>query len=157
MAIHDVVQQLSNYKGVLGWTGDIEIDLYIKNHPIAIRRPKTTEMFLVQQVDTTSGQDTAFKGIFYGTPDPLELQLDGWLITPISAGQFDTIYGNYSYAETIGMFLSGELNSGVRRDPDYYISPYGHKYNNPVITIWDPKYTPTMRKQEFSMGLLLEK
>lgn len=157
MAIHDVVQQLSNYKGILGWTSTIEIELFIKNHPIPVRRPKTTELSLVQQIDDNSNLDTAFKGIFFGSPDPLELQLDGWLITPISSHQFNTTYGNKSYAEVISGFLSGELNSGQRRDPDYYISPYGQKFGSPIISNWEPRYTATMIKQEFSMTLILEK
>lgn len=168
MALHNVVSQLANYKGILGWDaisggpGATEVELYIKDHPIPVRRTKPTEVANVSQIDPRSNLETAFAGIFFSTPDILQVAISGWLITPTSSNQWSTSFGNISYGEVVANYISGEYStttSGAlqRKDPDYYITPYGHRYNKPVIALWDCQYTVFIGKQTFSATLYLEK
>lgn len=180
MAIHDATY-VNRYKGILGWNGGtqletgvyfppIEVELFIKEHPIPIRKPKPTEVVTMPQVTPVDrSHDTSTAAIFFGAPDLLQLQLSGWIITPKINNQWrvtDTAgnplnWGNITYAEVIGYLLSGQANmtrgqAMIRRDPDYYISPYGLQYAKPIVAQWEPQYSPNMRKQPFSMTLYLE-
>lgn len=175
MARQNAVSQLSDYRGVLHWNGftdgkgsvrsAIDIPMYIREHPIPLRKPKLTEVSTIPMKDVAGETDTSTQALFWGTPDLLQIQISGFLITPTVNKQWSiTEFAgeNVSYAEIISAYIEGRLNlsSGgmwQRRDPDYYISPGGQRYNNPIISIWEPSYTPNRRKQQFSMTLLLEK
>lgn len=172
MAILDIASQVNRYKGILGWSSPyaLEIEMFIKEHPIPVRKPKTTEISAVSQYEPTSLMNMDTPTMFYGSPDALQLQLSGWLITPKSGNQWAPTdrsgsvlnVGNLSYADIISGLITGRLNQSggggfVRKDPDYYISPYGHRYNSPIIAAWEPQYSVNMRKQPFSMTLFLEK
>lgn len=180
---HDVIAQLADYRGVLHWNGYtdgggnvrpvVDLPLYIKEHPIPIRKPKLTEISTVTMLDHQTQRDTGVNVLFWGAPEPLTLTLGGWLLTPVvpvtsggltighkwSIPEYPT--QNISYAELISAYIEGRLNLSAggawqRRDPDYYISPYGHQFTNPIITTWEPSYQPNMAKQAFNMTLLLE-
>lgn len=179
----DIVQQLADYRGVLHWDSfsaydnggvvtrpAVDIPLYIKEHPLPFRKPKPTEIATVPTIDPMSGFDNSWQAVFWGAPDLLQITVSGWIITPIASGAFTPVdaagsllnLGNISYAELISAYIEGRMNQTIkgasqRKDPTYYISPQGHKYNNPIIAVWDPQYSPTMRKQPFSMTLYLEK
>jgi hypothetical protein len=179
-AISDIVAQLASYRGFIGWNGftdgagnvrpPVRIELFIKDHPLPMRKPKFTEVMSISQIDPRSNLDTAFKGIFFGAPDILQVAFSGWIISPVSNNQWalkdangTTLnYGNISYTEVISRYLAGEYNLTVsgaarRKDPDYYITPYGQQYDKPVIAIWDPQYSSVRQKQPFTMTLYLEK
>lgn len=179
-AISDITAQLASYRGFIGWNGftdaagnvrpPVRIELFIKDHPLPMRKPKFTEVITTSQIDPISKLETGFKGIFFGAPDILQVAVSGWIISPIASKQWALkdangaalSYGNISYAEVVSRYLAGEYNLTVagaaqRRDPDYYITPYGQQYDKPTVALWDPQYSPTMRKQAFSMTLYLEK
>ena len=172
----DIVQQLADYRGVLGWNAvggkwpDIEVPLFIQEHPIPLRKPKLTEVALAGITDPISGKELRTHYIFSGAPELLSLAISGWIITPTASGAFtpkdkagsNLSLGNVSYGEIILAFIEGHMDissAGAfnRKDPDYYITPYGQKYNSPIIQAFDLSYTPTMKKQQFNMTLLLEK
>lgn len=172
----DIAQQLADYRGVLGWNAvsgkwpAIEIPLFIQEHPIAIRKPKILELATYGTADPISGKDQKVHYIFRGAPDLLTLTISGWIITPKVSNAFspkdklgaDLNIGNISYGEIILAFIEGHMDISAagsfnRKDPDYYITPYGQQYNGPVIQTFEMQYTPTMKKQSFNMTLLLEK
>lgn len=180
----DIYQQLASYRGILGWEAftdaqgnnrpKVEVELYIKDHPIPIRKPKLTEINTVTNFHPYESRETNTQALFFGAPDTLQLAISGWIITPIVVSGTGYAfspkdvsgsvlpYGNVSYAEVIGAYISGKLNlsavgSYQRKDPDYYISPYGHQFLVPTISVWSPQYAVNMKRQAFSMTLLLEK
>lgn len=180
----DIVAQLTSYRGLLGWAGftngrgdvipAIEVELFIKEHPIPIRKPKITEVNTLLQKDPGSGLASNTQAIFLGAPDPLTLNLSGWIITPrtaVGGGQYkydpkalsgtSLNWGNISNAEVITAFLGGRVDVsaaglGIRRDPDYYVSPQGSKYSYPTVMTWNPSYTVSQKKVAFTMTLGLE-
>lgn len=171
----NVSRQLESYKGILGWKAeagkwpDIEIPLFIKNHPIPVRKPKITEINTVSVVDPMCFKEIGTAVFFAGTPDRLQLNLDGWLITPRFNKEFVPVdtngaplsFGNVTYGEIISAFIQGQMEQTPnevlkRRDPDYYISPYGHEFLNPIIGNWSTQYSPVPIKQPFSLTLYLE-
>lgn len=173
---YDIAQQLTDYRGVLGWNAvggkwpAIEIPLYIKDHPLPLRRPKVTEINTAPLNDPVSGYELSTQTIFFGSPDLLQISITGWMITPKSNNQFSPkdisgaalSVGNISYPELVMAFIEGRMNISAtgafnRKDPDYYVTPYGHRYNSPIISAFDASYSPTMKKQTFNMTLLLEK
>lgn len=171
MAISSIAAQLTDYRGILHWNGytdgagnvrpALDVELFIKNHPIPARKPKITEAYSLSQIDSASQKETGFSGLFWGAPEPLQVALEGWLISPVSGNTWATEYGNIPYSDIVSNYLMGDYNltSGgarQRKDPDYYITPYGHRYDKPVIAIWDPQYTVNRRKQSFTMTLYLE-
>lgn len=175
MARQNASSQLSDYRGVLHWNGytdgkafvrpAIEIPMYIREHPIPMRKPKLTEVSTIPMEDVAGERDTSVQALFWGTPDLLQIQISGFLLTPTTNGRWSIPEypdDNVSYAEIISAYIEGRLNLSAggmwrRRDPDYYISPQGHRYNNPIISIWEPQYTAVRTKQQFTMTLLLEK
>lgn len=173
----DIEQQLADYRGVLHWDGfnaydggvlqarpAFDVPLFIKEHPIPTRKPKITEIVTVGTIDPNSGFDLRTEGMFYGAPDPLQVTIQGWIITPTLNNQYNTGYtnaGNMSYADIISAYLEGRMNMNLhgayqRVDPTYYISPHGHKYPHPIIQSWEPTQTQNMRKVQFSMTMILE-
>lgn len=175
MARQNALQQLSDYRGVLHWNSytdgalnlraAIDIPLYIKEHPIPLRKQKLTEINTIPMMDVVGQRDTSTQALFWGTPDLLQIQINGFLVTPTAGSQWaipEYPDENVSYAEIISGYIEGRLNltaGGMwrRKDPDYYISPGGQKYVKPIISVWEPQYTPVRQKQQFSMTLLLEK
>lgn len=178
---HNFLTQIASYKGFLGWNAFVdgsgvtrpatEVELFIKEHPIPVRRPKVTEVYAKNSIDPMTQYDTGFKAIFYGQPDLLQIQLSGWIITPITSSAWVpadlsgtplSYAGNISYAEVINNYITGEYNqtsAGAfqRKDPDYYTSPHGQVWTNPIIASWEPEYTVNRRKQAFTLTLWLEK
>lgn len=178
----DITAQLASYKGLLGWEAftapdgqfrpKVEIELFCKEHGIPIRKPRVTEASSVQMEDS-QGYDVATRAIFMGAPELLTIQVSGWVVTPVtSTGQWATKdfngnaltgdYANLTNAEIVCAYIEGELNrtsnqAWRRKDPDYYVSPYGHKYNKPIIVSWEPQYTVHPKKQMFTMVLQLER
>lgn len=191
----DIVQQLASYKGILRWNGyvdgqgvtrpAIDVELYIKEHPIPIRKPKVTEIVTANTIDPYSGREAHSEYLFYGAPDVLQIALSGWIITPTAVSNTRTsgnaywattgwapkaadgsditsTVGNIPYGELVSAFLEGRMNPSInggsqRKDPDSYISPYGNEYAKPVISLWECTFTTNMRKQQFNATLLLEK
>lgn len=176
-----VAQQVADYRGVIGWdsflrTSDsasvpgVEIPLYIKDFPIASRKPKPTEVNSVSQRDPGSGYEIGVSVLFWGTPDLLNVQFSGWIITPQSAGVWAPVdntgtplaLGNVNYADIITMYLEGLMDPTTggkpqRKNPDYFITPYGQKYLSPSVALWEPQMQTIMKKQAFTMQLYLEK
>lgn len=176
----DISQYLQDYRGVLGWNSytevytnttipHIEIPLYVKEASVPIRKPKTTELSTVQTTDPGTRADTTTNVIFFGAPDVLQTTLSGWTITPVSNTQWAPVdvngnplnWGQLSYNDIIGYFIEGRFNRNVRgawqrKDPDYYTTPRGHQYINPIIAAWQPQAQPVQRKQAFDMTLFLE-
>lgn len=180
----NAAQQLADYRGVLGWSSytdgrgnfrkATEIPLYIREQGIPMRRPQVTEINTATMLDPGSYKDTGVNAIFWGTPEPLQVLITGFIITPtLRVG--DTVqwdpkaldasslnYGNLAYTDIISAYIEGRLNLNVagvwmRRDPNYFITPQGHKYNDPIIVQYEAQYTTSMRKQQFNMTLFLEK
>lgn len=180
---------VQRYRGYLGWEGftdgqsvvvpPMEVELYIQNYQVPIRKPKITEHVTISQIDPVSGHEAGSAGIFYGAPSLLQMELTGWTVTlqdsnkqwilkdrngttvsPIS-GSPSTFWGNIPYSEVVNVYLSGRINltaNGAyqRRDPDYYISPGGLRYSNPIISAYTSNFQPGVKKQLFTMTLLLE-
>lgn len=158
----DIIQQLADYRGVLGWTNTIEIPLYLKEHTIPQRKPKPTEINSVSSVDHKTGLDTTTQMLFFGAPDVLQTSISGFILTPWAGNSWSTPWGNINYAEVVSYMLEGILNRTPtgrpkRRDPDYYITPYGKKYEKPIIAVWEPAMTNNPKKQTFSATLYLER
>src|ERR1700759_2899692 len=150
----DINAQLADYRGILGWaqftdayTGTvfkaIEIELYFKDFPIAIRKPKVTEINTISVIDHRSQMDRTTNLLFFGAPDILQVSAGGSIVTPTVSKQYTpkaldgTAFpvGNISYGEIVNAFIQGEISRtvagpGLRVDPAYFISPYGQKYLN---------------------------
>lgn len=186
MARLDIAQMVADYRGVLHWNSfstysngvsltrpALDLPLFIKDHPIPVRKPKVTEVVTVPTIDPFSGKDTHASYLFFGSPDILQVVLSGWIITPkadstswgatVDGSQSGTSLGliEKSYGDIVAMYIEGEMNQTIggawqRKDPDYYITPHGQRYNNPKIATWDIQYTTNMRKQLFNMTLYLE-
>lgn len=158
----DIIEQLADYRGVLGWDSSIEIPLFIKDHPIPQRRSRATEITTVPSADHKTGMDVTTQLLFFGAPDILQVSISGFIITPWDGNQWVTPFGNVTYGEIVSMFLEGVLNRSPtgypqRRDPDYYITPYGQKYDKPIISVWDTSMTLHPKKQIFSATIYLER
>lgn len=178
----DVYQQLADYRGVLKWNGytdgigrtfpAIDIPLYVKSHQIPVRKPKITELMSGPLATVTGSYilDAGINVIFEGAPDSLTMDVSGFIITPTSNGQWAPVdasgnplnIGNVSYVDLVTMFLNGDMFQNVsnyieRKDPDFYVTPYGQEYINPIISNWVPTYQPQMKRQQFDMTLILEK
>lgn len=184
MAIHhsDITQQLTDYRGVLGWnswtdpTGAsrkaVEVELFCKEHSIPIRKPKFTEVNTLPMLTGLAQQhNTGVQAIFWGAPDILQASVSGWIITPYNSLTPEWLpkaldgtslgCGNLTYGEYVLSLISGFGNTTpagapVRKDPNYYVDPYGHKYDNPIIAAFESQLTTNPRKQTFSMTLYLE-
>lgn len=176
----DILAQIADYRGVVGWNAftepynntarpAIEVPLYIKEHPIPSRRPKITELASVSDIDSASGFEVSQNYLFRGAPDALQVTISGWTITPMVNSRWDPkdINGNslnigdVSYPEIISAYIEGRMNKTLtggwqRKDPDYYVTPYGQKYTKPIVNSFDPSFTTNPRKHSFSMSLILE-
>lgn len=176
----DIYAQLADYRGVLAfpqvtepYSGTVyksfEVELYFKDFPIPIRKPKVTEISTVSSIDPRSNFDFSTNLIFFGAPDILQVTGSGFIITPTSNKQFvpkatdgTTLpVGNVSCGELVSAYLQGELNRSIRGgfqrvDPSYFISPYGQQYSNPIIFSWELSATVTQRKHQFTIGMYLE-
>lgn len=176
----DIAAYLSDYRGILGWTGytevfssavipTIEIPLYVKESPIPTRRQKLTEISTLQTMDPGTQMETTTQIIFFGAPDILQVEISGWTITPTSNSVWAPVdasgsalgWGSISYNDIITYFIKGRLNRNAvgtwqRRDPDYYISPRGQRYNNVTVATYQPTAAPVQKKQPFDMTLFLE-
>lgn len=176
----DVVAQLSDYRGALGWYSFtdgqsnvrpyMEIELFIKEYPIPYRKPKITEVNTLSNLDS-QGYDASIQAIFWGSPEPLQVNMNGWLITPYEDARWklkdkfgNNVFTsqNMTYGDVISAYIEGRLNLSSkgafqRKDPDYFISPHGQQYSNPVITVWEPSYSVHPMKTPFSMTILLER
>lgn len=163
---------ITKYEGHLVWEAAsttigqrLEIPLFIKDHPIPIRKPKVTEIHTVDTRDHRTGTDVSTHVLFAAAPEILQVSISGWLITPWIGTRWDpkndvgtSIYatvGNLHYGEIIGYLLEGRY--GGRKDPDYYYSPYGMSYEKPVISTWDFGVTVNPRKQTFQSTIFLER
>lgn len=156
----------------------IEIEMFIKDYPIPVRKPKLTEINTLTQPDPVTGHERNAQGLFFGAPEPLQVSFSGWIITPVTPVYSGATvigykwrpvdytgaalgWGNISYTQVISAFIQGELNPTTngslrRKDPDSFIAPYGQSFQNPVITSFSPQESVNMKKQAFSMTLLLE-
>lgn len=184
MAVSSDFTQSSSYKGYIGWNAytealnskarpAVQIELWLKSHTIPTRVPKVQEVITNTQFEPTEQRDVSTGGIFYGGPELLTVQLQGYVKTPKNAslqytpkdasGTLITLMAGASYLDVISMYIEGALNRTIggawqRKDPDYFISPYGNTYINPVISVWEPQYSTTTAKQQpFSMTLILER
>lgn len=178
----DIASYVADYRGALGWSAftngfgvsfnSIEVSLYIKDHPVPQRKLKYTEINTVQQIDPYSHLDTSVHGVFPQAPEPLSVSISGWMITPWSSStntwatkdtSGTTLFsGALCYPEIIQFFLDGGMNpnsAGVwqRKDPDYYITPYGMRYNHPIVGSYEFSATTNPKKHQFSMLLYLER
>lgn len=184
MTIRPDFTQQASYKGLVGWNSyteplnstarpAIEIELFVKDHSIPVRQLKTQEVVTATRFEPVEERDVSTAGIFYGSPELLQVTLSGVLKTPKNSslrfapkdksGTLLSGMTNLTYGDIITMFLQGALNRTIggafqRKDPDYFISPYGNTYTSPIISVWEPGYVNTSSKmQSFSMTLLLEK
>lgn len=183
MAVKADFTQQSSYKGLLGWNAytealnstarpAVEIELWLKEYSIPIRQPKIQEVATATQFDPIGQRDISTAGIIYGGPDVLQVTMTGFLKTPKDSGLlFAPVdksgaalsgMSDMTYGDIITMYIEGSLNKTVggawmRKDPDYFISPYGNTYTDPVIMSWEPSFVNTNSKlQSFSTTLMLE-
>lgn len=173
---------VTQFRGFLGWNGftngqgntipPIAVELYINNLALPIRKPKITEHASVSQIDPISGMQIGNAALFYGSPDVLQMELSGWIITlqdtsrnwlihDANGSSISSTFGNIPYSEVINAFLSGRVNvtaggAPQRKDPDYYISPQGYKYLSPLLANYVPTFGVGAKKQFFQMTLYLE-
>lgn len=154
------------------------IPLFIKEHPTAVRKQKTTEISSIGW-QTYNGWEIDPHAIFQGTAEPLQIQISGWIITPLSTSGFTKFFDPttdgrsvaaggtslgvlyHSYGELILAYIEGRMKRNdkgafVRVDPTSYTDPYGRQYNNPKIMLFESAFTPIPKKQTFSMTLWLE-
>lgn len=152
----------------------VSIPLFLKELPIPVRQPKIVE---VNTANSFSGTyQKGFHGLFYGTPEPLIVQVSGWLRTPTTGSpkiwtptsDGSQNFGNalaglshVSYGELILAYIEGRMQreasgAGYPKHPSIYIDPYGNVYANPVITSFEAAFTPILKKQTFSMSIWLE-
>lgn len=179
----DIDEQTTDYRGVFGWNAftqplgntsrpAIEIELFIKEHSVPVRKKKLTEINSVSLTDPVSQSEVGTQAIFEGSPEILTVTLSGWVSTPIAGGVFTpkdkdgniwTAAAGLTYAEIVSAMLEGQLDQTIgkayrRKDPDYFISPYGHKYTKPIISVWEAEGVASYaKKQAFNATLLLEK
>jgi hypothetical protein len=167
---------VKDFRGLLGWaawpgqTQEFQVELFIKDHPIAGRNLTPTEISTQPAFDAISQKDVSTQALFFGAPEMLQINCSGWLITPITNGQLQPkgLDGvdianttGMSNGEVVNAFLDGRMitgagGAGIRYDPTYYITPYGQRFNNPKIMNFDVQFTTVQRKQSFTMGIYLE-
>lgn len=176
----DIVGQLEDYRGVLTWNSftepygstfhpTVEIPLYLKEMSVPSRRPKITEIVSVTEIDSASGMEVGSNFLFWGAPGALSVTLTGFLITPMNGNVWAPVsstgtalnLGNVNYADIISAYIEGRMNKTItggiqRKDPDYFITPNGHKYIRPIITSFEPQHTTNARKMQFTMALQQE-
>ena len=185
----DWVTQLSDYRGLLTFPGfatpaqTVTIPLFIKQHPIPVRQPKPVEVTTipVQLPSATPLWASSSEVVFYGNPDALTLQLQGWVITPttqitiggVTARHWNPTYDgsflgtplgltDWSYGDVICGYMEGRLNAlstslWQQTDPVSYTDPYGRQYSNPIITAFEYDYVAPQKKQPFTMTLWFDK
>lgn len=178
----DVTTTLADYRGILHWNAyscyvdgaftsipALDIELFIKDHPIPMRKPKISEITTVPTIDPFSQREIGAQGVFFGSPDLLTLALTGFIITPMSGTAWAPLSAagaalgwNMTYGEIVDALISGHMNQTIgganqRKDPAYYISPYGKQYGSPIISTWECNYTVNRRVEQFSATLFLEK
>lgn len=182
----DQTQQTSSYKGLIGWDAytealntttrpAVEIELFLKSHSIPQRNIKTQEIVTTRRFEPNSQRDISTSILTFGAPDLLQVELSGWLITPTTTdGSGNRYYApkdlngtalamsNMTYADIINMYIEGAINKTIggawlRKDPDYFVSPYGNRYIRPIISSFDSQQDPLPKRQTFNMTLLLEK
>jgi hypothetical protein len=179
-------QQLADYRGVLNFdakTGGlpaVSIPLYIKSHPVPTRNPKVTEVNSIPTFMGSTQLPSAQTAIFYGTPEPLTLDLSGWIITPtsiisgksvwdpttdgkkVAAGGTSLNLTNWSYGDLITAYTEGTAHGASSTsawkpiNPSSYVDPYGRSYASPVIMNFSYNYVRPNKKQTFSLMLWLE-
>lgn len=166
----------------------VTIPLFLGALPIAVRTPRINEVDTLIYND--GGASIGFQAGFYGTPDPLKLQVSGWFITPttpvfcntftpagaLTGGVFKvpvpTIDGASSstqltnltgttYADLIYAYVEGRMSvdankRGTRVDPTSFCDGYGNVYSSPKLLSMDCTFTPTSKKQTFTMTLWIE-
>lgn len=176
-------EQTGDYRGVFGWDAftqpmlDIirpafEVELFLKEHSLPQKKIKVTELSTVSLIDPFSHKETSTRTMFEGAPDPLSVTLSGSIHSKIVGGVFTPYdkdgsvwsdFEGYTNAEIVSLYLEGYMNltageAPQRKDPDYYITPNGHKYLNPVITVWEVQAVAGYpSKHNFSATVLLEK
>lgn len=184
MTIRPDFTQQSSFKGYIGWNAftealnnvsrpAVQVELRIKEHGIPVRQPKIQEIVTASRFDPVEQRDISTAGMFYGAPDLLQVTISGVILTPKDSsdryspkdanGVALANMTNMTYADIIQMYIEGSINRTIggawqRKDPDYFISPYGNTYSRPVIMTWEPGFVNTSSKlQSFSMTLALEK
>lgn len=176
--------QTADYRGLLAFDTvtdakssvtypQVTIPLFLREMPIPVRQPKITEVNTANSFSST--YQKGFHGLFYGTPEPLIVQVSGWLITPTTGTpkiwtptsdgtqNFANSLGltHVSYGELILAYIEGRMQrestgAGHPKHPSIYVDPYGNVYANPVITSFEASFTPILKKQMFSMSIWLE-
>ena len=177
----DWINQLADYRGVLTFPGfssatPVNIPLYIKQHPIPVRKPKVSEITTIPTTLPAAAPawTSATGAVFYGSSEPLTLQLQGWVITPTISTTinwdptYDGSFGgvslgllDWSYGDVICGYMEGRLGANSiglwqQNDPVSYTDPYGRQYASPVITAFDYEYVNPHKKQSFNLTLWLE-
>lgn len=192
----DFTQDYGPRAGYLGWDSfvqasdgatrpAVEIELFIKEHSLPVRKKKFSEIYTIDRQDPGSDIGLGNAVIFEGGPDALTVTISGFCKTPIDSDYVTAPstwhYGSYhfkpktragddlawadglTYVEVISHYLEGRANLSAglnmqRRDPDYFISPYGHKYNKPIVSVWEPSaVSGYVKKHNFSATLILER
>lgn len=151
------------------------IPLYIKSYAVPSRKPKFSEVATSRMIDAGSFSISA-QYVFESQPEPLQTALSGFFITPtalhngkrlwnptIDGSSTGTSLGllGMSYAEIIMAYTEGRatVNSagyGTRINPSYFVDPYGTTYNTVRIVSFESTFTPTYKRQTFTMTLALE-
>lgn len=177
-----------DYRGVFGWNEysarnfadpdnekiqpAFEVELFLKEHSIPIRKKKITEVTTIGSI-TGEGIEGGTQMVLEGAPELLTVSLAGWTRTPINAqGHYapTDLEGNevadlagYSYSEIVSLYIEGHMNltpfrALQRKDPDYFITPYGQKYLNPTISVWESApQAGQPKKHNLTATVLLER
>lgn len=171
---------------VVGRTvSSVTIPLFIQDMPVVARKQKMTEINTINNQmpsigGSTSGRgwDTSVQAQFYGTPEPLVVQISGYLITPLDSGNaywqptYDgrtvaaggtAIVGAsyHTYSDLILAYIEGRMSRNDfgrwrRVDPSKFIDPLGNEYDYPLVFSFESSYTVTPKKQTFNLQLWLE-
>lgn len=158
------------------------IPLYVKEHPVPVRKPKVTEINTMPMMDPSSQFETSVNVLFFGVPEVLQVAISGWMITPMTtttdpanggtAYQWNPTHDGTSTGTSLGLpgvnygdlicaYLEGRMSRNAegrwfRQDPVLYIDPYGRAYPKAIISTFEPGLGVVAKKQDFSMTLFLE-
>lgn len=174
----------TSYGGALAFPGTTEssytvpscvIPLYIKSYSVPTRKPKFSEVATSAMKDAGNFNISA-QYVFEGQPEPLQTTLSGFFITPTALYGGKNIWNptdnglatgsalgllGMSYPELVAAYTEGRASVnasgyGTRINPTYFIDPYGTTYNTVRIVQFDSAFTPTYKRQTFTMTLALE-
>jgi hypothetical protein len=143
------------------------VPLWIKTVDEPIRQPKTTEVSTIPTIDYTSWSDGTSAAIFFGAPDPLAVNIDGFIQTPVvnapvnpahpleifNMPQPSTVYFSTLTAGTVTTPPTYQLNTvvypfdGVTTNPNYtsYTMPNmtSYSYSDMIWMYLEGKFART--------------